>query len=177
MDLAGFFTKMRRKSDKQDMKMKGKKNLRSNQHGFTFPELLIVLILIVIVCGISYGTFNRMGINSSLRTAARDIASDFQLARQRAMAENNPLTITFDPGNHTYTVPTPSGGAQIKTLASYGGGITINSINIPGSAVVFAPRGTTTSPLGDIVLINQRGSIATINVNATGRANVTFAMQ
>ena len=125
--------------------MEEKKEIKRDQRGFTLIEMLIVLILIIIVAGISYGAFNRMGINSFLRTAARDIASDFQLARQRAMAENNPLTITFDPGNHTYTVPTPSGGAQIKTLASYGGGITINSINIPGSAVVFAPRGTTTS--------------------------------
>ncbi len=56
MDLAGFFTKMRRKSYKQDMVMEGKKNLRSNQQGFTFPEILIVLILITIVSAhILYG--------------------------------------------------------------------------------------------------------------------------
>jgi prepilin-type N-terminal cleavage/methylation domain-containing protein len=176
MDLAGFFTKMRRKADKKDMEMKGKKNLRSNQQGFTFPEMLIVLILITIISAISYGAFRRMGVNSDLRTAARDIASDFQLARQRAMAENTNLTITFNPGNHTYTVPQPGGGILTKTMASYGGAITINSITIPGAAVVFQPRGTTTSPPGDIILINSRASTATINIIATGRANVTFEM-
>jgi prepilin-type N-terminal cleavage/methylation domain-containing protein len=177
INLAGYVTKMERKSDKQDMKMEGNKNLRSSQQGFTYIELLMVLILIAIVAGIGYGAFNRMAINSSLRTAARDIASDFQLTRQRAMAENTNLTITFDSGNHAYTVPTPGGGTQIKTLASYRGAITINSITIPGAAVVFTPRGTTTSLPGDIFLINQRGSRATINVNATGRANVSFKME
>jgi len=176
MDLAGFFTKMRRKADKRDMEMEGKKNLRSSQQGFTFPEMLMVLILIIIVCGISYAAFNRMGVNSGLRTAARDIASDFQLARQRAMAESTPLTITFNAGNHTYTVPQLGGGTLTKTLASYGGGITINNITT-NAAIVFQPRGTTNSPPGVIVLINSRASTATISINSTGRANVTFAMQ
>ena len=156
--------------------MEEKKEIKRDQRGFTLIEMLIVLILIIIVAGISYGAFNRMGINSFLRTAARDIASDFQLARQRAMAENNPLTITFDPGNHTYTVPTPGGGTQIKALANYRGGVTINSTDIPGAAVVFMPRGTT-QQVGTVVLINTRASTATININATGRANVSFEMQ
>ena len=158
------------------MRIEGNKNLRSSQQGFTITEVLMVLILILIVAGIGFATFNRMAINLSLRTAARDIASDCQLARQRAMAENTPLTITFDPGNHTYTVPTPGGGTQIKALANYRGGVTINSTDIPGAAVVFMPRGTT-QQVGTVVLINTRASTATININSTGRANVTFAMQ
>jgi len=176
MDLASLFTKMRRKSDKQDMEMEGKKNPGSNQRGFTLLEIIMVVILILIVCGIAFQGFNRMSINSSLRTAARDIASDFQLTRQRAMAESATLTITFDTGNHTYTVPTPGGGSLTKTLASYGSGITINSITTD-AAIGFQPRGTTTSPPGVIVLTNSRASTATISINSTGRANVTFAMQ
>jgi prepilin-type N-terminal cleavage/methylation domain-containing protein len=176
MDLAGLFTKMRRKSDKQDMEMEGKKNPGSNQRGFTLLEIIMVVILILIVCGIAFQGFNRMSINSSLRTAARDIASDFQLTRQRAMAESATLTITFDTGNHTYTVPTPGGGSLTKILASYGSGITINSITTD-AAIGFQPRGTTTSPPGVIVLTNSRASTATISINSTGRANVTFAMQ
>jgi prepilin-type N-terminal cleavage/methylation domain-containing protein len=176
MDLASLFTKMRRKSDKQDMEMEGKKNLGNNQRGFTLIEVIMVVILLLIICGIAFQGFNRMSINSSLRTAARDIASDFQLTRQRAMAESATLTITFDPGNHTYTVPTPGGGSLTKTLASYGSGITINSITTD-AAIGFQPRGTTTSPPGVIVLTNSRASTATISINSTGRANVTFAMQ
>ena len=171
-----FFTKMGRKADKRNMEMEGKKNLRSNQRGFTLPEMLVVLILITIICGISYGVFHQMGENSELRTAARDIASDFQLARQRAMTENTTLTITFNSGNHTYTVPQPGGGTLTKTLADYGRGITIDSISIPGQAVAILPRGTT-QQWGIIVLRNIRDSKATININSTGRANVTFAMQ
>jgi prepilin-type N-terminal cleavage/methylation domain-containing protein len=156
------------------MEMEGKKNLRSNQRGFTLPEMLIVLILITIICGISYGAFHRMGENSELRTAARDIASDFQIVRQRAMTENTKLTIQFYSANHTYEVPQVGGGTLIKALADYGGGITIDSINIP--MVEILPRGTSQQQ-GKVILINKRKSTATIEINSTGRANVTFAMQ
>jgi len=177
MDFAGFITKMSGKSGKRDMEGKGKRNLRGNQQGVTFPEMLIVLILIAIVAGIGYGTFNRMSINSSLRTAAREIASDFQLARQRAMAENTLLTITFDNGNHTYTVPQPGGGTLTKTLASYGAGITFTNVDLSGgNIIVFQPRGTT-QQWGNVALQNSRGSTAAIAVNSTGRANVQFTMQ
>jgi prepilin-type N-terminal cleavage/methylation domain-containing protein len=176
MDLAEFFSNMRRITDKRDIEMKAKTNLRTNQLGFTFPEMLIVMILIAIIAGISYGAFNRMGVNSSLRTAARDIASDFQLARQRAMAENTNLTITFDPVNHTYTVPQGGGGTLTKSLASYSAGIIFTSVNLlGGNIIVFQPRGTT-QQWGNVALQNNRGSTATIAVNSTGRANVQFEM-
>ncbi len=92
------------------------------------------------------------------------------------MAESTTLTITLNAGNNTYTVPTPGGGTLTKTLASYGGAITISNITTD-AAIGFQPRGTTTSPPGVIVLTNSRASTATININSTGRANVTFAMQ
>jgi prepilin-type N-terminal cleavage/methylation domain-containing protein len=170
-----FLDKMRRKVEMPGIGTEEKKNFRSNQQGFTFPELLMVLVLITIVAGISYGAFNRMSINSSLRTAARDIASDCQLARQRAMSENTNLTITFNSGDHTFTVPTPGGGTLTKALADYSGAITIQSIDIPGASVVFTPRGTTQQQ-GTVVLINNRASKASIDINSTGRANVTFEM-
>jgi len=177
MDLAEFFSKMRRITDKRDMEMKAKKNPGSNQLGFTFPEMLIVLILIAIIAGIAYGAFNRMAVNSNLRTAARDIASDFQLARQRAMAENTNLTITFDSVNHTYTVPQAGGGTLTKNLASYSAGIIFTNVDLlGGNTIVFQPRGTT-QQWGNVALQNNRGSTATIAVNSTGRANVQFAMQ
>ncbi|MCX5919131.1 MAG: hypothetical protein NTX30_20945, partial [Deltaproteobacteria bacterium] len=58
-------------------------------------------------------------------------------------------------------------------LADYGGGITIDSINIP--MVEILPRGTTQQQ-GKVVLKNNRASTATIDINSTGRANVTFEM-
>lgn len=177
MDLAEFFIGMKRVTDKRDMEMKAKKNPRSNQLGFTFTEILIVMILIAIVAGIGYGAFSRMAVNSNLRTAARDIASDFQLARQRAMAENTNLTITFNTDNHTYTVPQAGGGTMTKTLASHSVGIIFTNVNLSGgNSIVFLPRGTT-QQWGNVALQNNRGSTATITVNSTGRANVQFAMQ
>jgi prepilin-type N-terminal cleavage/methylation domain-containing protein len=182
MDFAGFITKMRRKADKRDMDMKAKKNPRGNQQGFTITEMLIVLILIAIITGIAYGAFHRMAINSNLRTAARDIASDFALLKQRAMAESRmyQLTVTI-PGSYTLEQcttqdnPCPSWTKiQVKNLSDFGTGIIFTGTTSP-TLYSFQARGTATA--GTIDLTNSRNSTATVSINATGRASVAFVMQ
>ena len=161
----------------QHLAKMGRRTHRRNpiiSRGFTLLEVLIVLALIMIVGGIAYGAFQRMAINGNLRTAARDIGSDFALLKQRAMAENIPLTITVDQANKSFTVPQQGGGAVVKQLTNYGVDIFFSKVDF--ITVTFQPRGTVDQQ-GDLELSNGRGSTATININSTGRANVRFAMQ
>ena len=180
MDLASLFTKMSRKSDKQDMKMEGKKNPGSNQRGFTLLEIIIVVILILIICGIAFQSFNRMSINSNLRTAARDIAANFALLKQRAMAESRlyQLTVTV-PNSYTLQQCADQSNPcvswttiQVKNLADYGNGIIFTGSTSPTLYSIQA-RGIATA--GTIDLTNSRNSTATISINPTGRASVAFA--
>jgi prepilin-type N-terminal cleavage/methylation domain-containing protein len=152
------------------------KKPQRNQSGFSLLELIIVLIILTIIGAIAYGTFQRMAINANLETAARDIVSEFNLMRQRAMAESVDLTITFNPGANSYTVPQPGGGTLVKTLASYGADTVLNNTTLAGDTITFQRRGTTVQ-WGRVFLQNGRGSTATITVNSTGRANVQFNMQ
>jgi len=182
MDLASLFTKMSRKSDKQDMKMEEKKNPGSNQRGFTLLEIIIVVILILIICGIAFQGFNRMSINSNLRTAARDIAANFALLKQRAMAESRMYQLTVTVPN-SYTLQQCADQSnpcvswttiQVKNLADYGNGIIFTGSTSPTLYSIQA-RGIATA--GTIDLTNSRNSTATISINPTGRASVAFAMQ
>jgi len=166
------------KSFSQPMESKESKNVRVNRRGFTLLELIIVVVILTIVGSIAYGAFQRMAINANLKTAARDIVSDFNLMRQRSMAENMPLTITFNAGTNSYDVPQPGGATLTKKLASYGADIVFaGPPNFSGGpTITFQPRGTT-AQWGSLTLTNSRGSRATITVNSTGRANVQFNMQ
>ena len=173
---------MRRKFDKQDMEMEGKKNPGSNQRGFTLLEIIIVVILILIICGIAFQGFNRMSINSNLRTAARDIAANFALLKQRAMAESRlyQLTVTV-PNSYTLQQCADQSNPcvswttiQVKNLADYGNGIIFTGSTSPTLYSIQA-RGIATA--GTIDLTNSRNSTATISINPTGRASVAFAMQ
>ena len=155
---------------------------RSKFHGgFTLVELIIVLSLLTIVGLIAIPSYQRTAINGNLKSAARDLASDFFNLRQVSMTENRMYRIPLDIASNNYTLQQCNntgsacggyGTLLTKNLASFTSGITFDA---GGTTVVdffIQPRGLATT--GIIVLRNSRGSTATINVNATGRANVQF---
>jgi Tfp pilus assembly protein FimT len=161
--------------------MKNPKKRIEFDGGFTLTELLIIICLITVIGLIALPSFQRMAINGNLRTAARDLASDFFHLRQRAMAENRMYRIPLDVAGNNYTLQqcnntgSACGGYAItltKNLTSVAADIAFDVGATTVADFVIQPRGVATS--GIIVLRNGRGSTATINVNATGRANVQF---
>jgi Tfp pilus assembly protein FimT len=150
--------------------------------GFTLTELLIILCLITVVGLIAVPSFKRMAINGNLKSAARDLASDFFNLKQRAMAENRMYRIPLNVAGNNYTLQqcnntgSGCGGGYAttltKNLTSVAADITFDAGGTTVADFFIQPRGAATT--GIIVLRNSRGSTATINVNATGRANVQF---
>jgi type II secretion system protein H len=161
--------------------MKNPKKRIKVDRGFTLTELLIVLSLITIVGLMAVPSFQRMAVNGNLRTAARDLASDFFHLRQRAMAENRMYRIPLDIAGNNYTLQQCNNTGSVcagyattltKNLTSVAADITFDGGGTNEVDFLIQPRGMATA--GIIVLRNGRGSTATINVNATGRANVQF---
>jgi len=148
--------------------------------GYTLMELLITMVLIAIVGLIAIPSFQRIAINNNLKTAVRDMASDFALYKERAIAENRMYRIVVDAANRSYQIEqcgatgSVCGGydppIQVKNLTQYASDIIFTGAPPPN--FVFQTRGTVTS--GTIRLTNSRGSTATITINFTGRANVQF---
>jgi len=154
--------------------------------GFTLVELMIVVCMLAFIAAIAGLYLQSYTLNRNLRTAARDIASDFAIYKERAIAENITYQIAFSTaGSGSYTVQTVVAGVTTnvttKSPSSFGSTITIVSATFGAGGVqtvVFSPRGTV-SPLGNavldgVVLQNNRGSQATVTVNLTGRTYVTF---
>ncbi|MGD1152227.1 MAG: prepilin-type N-terminal cleavage/methylation domain-containing protein [Syntrophales bacterium] len=154
--------------------------------GFTLVELMIVVCLLAFISAIGGLMLHNYTLNRNLRTAARDIVSDFTIFKERAVSENITYQIAFDttlPGSYTIqsVVNAVVTNLTTKRPSSFGSGIRIISATFgPGASqtVIFSPRGTV-SPLGNgvldgVVLQNSRNSQATITVNLTGRTYVTF---
>jgi prepilin-type N-terminal cleavage/methylation domain-containing protein len=154
--------------------------------GFTLVEMMIVIFLLAVISAIGGLQLHNYTLNRNLRTAARDIASDFTIFKERAVSENITYRIAFDttlPGSYTIqsVVNAVVTNLTTKRPSSFGSGIRIVSASFgPGASqtVIFSPRGTV-SPLGNavldgVVLQNSRNSQATITVNLTGRTYVTF---
>jgi prepilin-type N-terminal cleavage/methylation domain-containing protein len=160
------------------------------RNGFTLVELMIVVFLLAFISSIAGLVLHNYTLNRNLRTAARDIASDFTIYKQRAVSENITYQIAFNtPVAGSYTIQSVVNPGPVvtnvttKSPSSFGSGIGIFSATFgPGASdtVIFSPRGIVSSTGGQlldgdgVVLRNSRNSRATITVNLTGRTYVTF---
>jgi len=163
---------------------RNRKDRRYNVRGFTLMELIITLALLAIVALIAVPSFQRIAINSNLKTAVRDIASDFALYKERAIAENLMYRISLNVAGNSYQLQqcnnpgSPCGGwtpIQNKNLSAYANDIIFDSVNTTQTNYTFQTRGTVN--MGTVALGNSRNSTATITTNITGRTNVQFNLQ
>jgi type II secretion system protein H len=149
---------------------KSKMQLRK---GFTIVELMVVIAIIGIMATVASFAWQRYVNNTNLRTAARELAADINSMKAKAVSKTDTdYTIDFDTAANTYTLNGTT--VQTKLLTSFGQGIRITEATTP--TITCQKRGTL-SPLGHVILSNNRGSNATIKFNITGKTHVTFGMR
>ncbi|MBN2653790.1 MAG: GspH/FimT family pseudopilin [Nitrospirae bacterium] len=154
------------------------------QSGFSLVEVLIVIAIIIIISALAMPSLQGYVINRSLKSAAREVISDINEFKERAIAENRAYRITLTPNSPNYTIEQCANtGAtcngfqnfQNKSLALFENSIKIETSGTTATQYDFQTRGTVNA--GTIQLINQRGSTSNIVTNITGRASVQFIMQ
>ena len=149
---------------------------RHSPKGFSLVELLVVIALISIVSALAVPTWQRYSAKTNLRAAAREVMADISNAKQRAVEENlDVYRLAFNVAGNSYALTRTDTGVTLwtKSVASFGNGISIASINFSGGSVVsFQKRGT--ASMGNLVLRNGSGATATITVTITGRTYVQF---
>lgn len=143
-----------------------------NKNGFTLTEVLIVIAILGIVLAIAAPNFTRYRDNANLREAARDVSSDIQLYKQRAIAENTNYEISFSGNNYTITKGATT--VATKTVGANNAYIKISE-SYPTGKIELDTRGML-KPSGELKLKHsKRGSEATITTSLTGRVSVTYA--
>ena len=148
--------------------------------GVTLIELMIVIGIIGILSAVSLYSWLGYQNNVNLKTAAGEVMSDIASCKQRAISEGVQYCMQFTDGSPNYSINASSCSAptqtEAKNLTGFGSGLTISSTNFNSDRVSFLPRGTLSSNTGRLVLTNSKNSTATITVQITGRAYVSFTM-
>ena len=166
----------------------------NHKRGFTTTELIVALAVLGLLSTIAFPHIIRWVPAIRANAAARNLASEMQLARLKAVAEKTDCVITFNAANNEYTVASKSPITLPKGIrfgralggikrTSCGGTIKADGIHLPGggSKLSFQADGTPKGFGGSIYIIpisddednaqwTQRWKA--VSVNTTGRVKV-----
>ena len=121
--------------------------------GFTLLELLLVIVLLGILAGLASLQVAPLLSRARLERGARQVATDLQAVKMKAIAQNRSFRVTFRSDTRDYVVDKNEDGAwQRHALDSHSPGTTADAlIALPpgvsitavnsGGDVIFIPRG------------------------------------
>ena len=123
------------------------------QQGFTIVELIAILSLLGVLGSIAFLQLKPLLAQVRLNSGARQIVSDLQVARMKAIAQNRRFRVTFRPDEGDYVVDRED-GISWRRLILHGhttdevdsasiplpSGVSITAVN-SGGDVIFVPRG------------------------------------
>jgi type IV fimbrial biogenesis protein FimT len=158
-----------------------------SQKGFSFIEVLMVMVIIGILCTIAVPNLSGMMRSYRLKSAANDLASTLQLARSTAISQNANSFITFNTGTQSYSAFSDNGegggtlndGTQsgteptIKALSvrnEYAGQITMGAPSF-GNSIFFSSQGSCNAA-GSILLQSTSGESYQVVVSLGGSVKV-----
>jgi prepilin-type N-terminal cleavage/methylation domain-containing protein len=132
--------------------------------GFTVIELMAAIGVAAVLIAIAMPKLLSVLPGLRLNDAARQVATDLQLARMRAIAQNNSNTVTFDSSTGTYTFTLGNESIDIDQLYQ---GIMFSDVT---ANPVFTSRGTA-STTATITLSNGSATKA-VEVTPIGRVRI-----
>jgi len=128
--------------------------------GTSLVELVLALLILAVLLGLAYPSWQRFQAHQSLRYAAAQVATDLREAQERAKAERKAYQVSFTDRSGRYQVQRNDGG--FVHVADLPRGVVVEG----GVLVTFSAFGRPNGAYR-IVLSNPAGS-ATVTVDPGG---------
>jgi prepilin-type N-terminal cleavage/methylation domain-containing protein len=128
------------------------------ERGFTLIELMVTIAILCILLGFAIPGFSRWIPNYRLRGAARDIYSNFQLAKMTAVKDRARCGVLLDVANSRYRVVSAGPNRTFESNSGSVGGddVTLKTVNFSeyGSGVGYG-HGSATGGVGGAAFDNN----------------------
>ena len=142
-----------------------------SERAFSTIELMVVVLLIALMATFSAPHLARWLSVIKVNAAARNLASELQLGRMRAIAENIRYRITFDTTNNAYQIQKDLAGEwqDVNPIRPLPAGIDLETATT--NPIFFQTLGTVAAG-STITLRNMQNQRRRITVSRSGRVNV-----
>ena len=136
--------------------------------GFTLMELLVVISIAMILMGIAVPSFLSWLPTLRLSSAARQVATDLQLARMKAISQNTSFQVSFASTTYVLQKCSPSCASPTNDTGNIvlPAGITVSASTTPQ----FLPRGTANASA--TITVSNGGAQKLVCVKTVGRVNI-----
>jgi len=139
--------------------------------GFTLLEVLVALALVTILAAFSIPRWGTLLLTYRLRSAARQLRSDLNRTKMRAVSETARFRLVFLASKYTVERHDGTTYQPIGEDRSLPNGIDVRSTT--RSSLGFTPRGTATPGTGGTVkLCNSKDAGINVVVSSTGRIRI-----
>jgi prepilin-type N-terminal cleavage/methylation domain-containing protein len=153
-----------------------------DRRGFTLLEILVVLAMIAILVSLAAPGMSGMMDSYRVSTASRQLITDLQFAKTKAVTENTSYRVAYDTANARYRVE-KSDGTNNGPWRVFGDtaspGVSLAK-DFTGNFVVFGQIGeamdSTNAPFAvdaRVIFTSATGSQRTVSIASSGRISVT----
>ncbi len=138
-----------------------------NHHGFTLPELLLALSLLLLLAGLAAASIGRAVAASAIRQSRADGLAAIHRARQIAIALGAASSLTLEPEGWTIRAIIGSGDSTVIRMAGPSRhGVTVDGMNTPLS---FGAAGIATGFANRTIVFRRSGLDQQIVISRLGR--------
>lgn len=144
---------------------------RLANHAFSTTELMIAVLLVAMLATFSAPHLGRWLSVIKVNAAARNLASELQLGRMRAISENTRFRITFDISAEAYQIHKNIAGQwqDVDSIQPLPNGIDLETATT--NPIFFQTLGTVAAG-SSITLRNSQNQRRRITVSRSGRVNI-----
>jgi type IV fimbrial biogenesis protein FimT len=142
----------------------------NNKSGFTLMELMVVIALLAIISAIGAPSFINWRNEAKLRDAVSLLRGDIEMAKLRAVRENDFVAVVFNANGYTVFVDDGAGGGVRGNWASDGTEQGLRNRQLPAGVTIDVADASMFA--NDRTRFNGRGRIGNqgvVTFNAAGR--------